>query len=557
MKPFFWILILFQVGTIHAQQKSVIASNGVVVSVDDYASNVGVQVLKKGGNAVDAAVATAFALAVTYPIAGNIGGGGFMVIRLANGETIGIDYREMAPAKSTSKMFLNKDGSVDSVKSEVGYLVAGVPGTVRGLELAWKEYGKLPWADLIQPAIDLAENGFAINERFNKDVAEYEAELKLFPETRKTFFKSDGSRYKTGEIFVQKNLAQTLRSISQQGALAFYEGEIAEKLVKDFERHGGILTMNDLKNYHAVKREPLKGAYRGYDIIGMPPPSSGGLTLIEMLNILEYFELKKDNKHYEQSLHIITETMRHAFFDRQRWQGDADFVKVPFDTLMSEEYAAKISKIINREKASSSLEWHRKFVEENEQTTHFSIIDKDGNAVSNTYTIEDAFGSKAIATDLGFLLNNEMHDFNIEPDQPNYAGGYGGNPNVIQPKKRMLSSMCPVIVLKDGKPFLITGSPGGRRIINSVLQVIIGVIDFDLSLREAVDHRRISHNWLPDQLWVEQGMDTAIVKNLQKRGHTIVWKKFIGDTHSILVDPLSGQYYGEADTRRNGAAIGY
>lgn len=557
MKRFFWIVIVLQIGTISAQQKSVVAENGVVVSVDDYASTVGVNILKKGGNAVDAAVATAFALAVTYPIAGNIGGGGFMLIRLADGKTAGIDYRETAPAKSTPNMFLRKDGSVDSVKSEVGYLVAGVPGTVRGLELAWKEYGSLPWSDLIEPAIELAEKGFAVNGTFVQDVTDYENELKLFPETKKTFFKADGSRYKAGEILIQKNLAKALRLIAENGASAFYEGEIAEKLVNDFQKHGGILTLEDLKNYRAVKREPLKGTYRGYDIIGMPPPSSGGLTLIEMLNILENFELKEDSLRYEQSLHIMAETMRHAFFDRQRWQGDADFVHVPVDTLLSKEYAKKIARNINQKKASSSIEWYRKFAEENEQTTHFSIVDKAGNVVSNTYTIEDAFGSKAVATGLGFLLNNEMHDFNIEPDRPNFAGGYGGNPNVIQPKKRMLSSMCPVIVLKNGKPFLVTGSPGGRRIINTVLQIITGVIDFDWSLREAVDQPRTSHNWLPDQLWAERGLDASIIDGLEKRGHTIIWKKFIGDAHSIMVDPVTGKYYGEADPRRSGAALGY
>jgi gamma-glutamyltranspeptidase/glutathione hydrolase len=538
-----------------SQQKSVLAQRGAVVSVDEYASKIGVAILKKGGNAVDAAVATAFALAVTYPQAGNIGGGGFMLIRLKNGESVTIDYREKAPMKAHARMFLKPDGSVDTVSSNYGYLVAGIPGTVRGLETAWKKYGKLPWKELVMPAVELAENGFALNPVFAAYFESNRDKLSKFEETRKIFFKENEQGYKASEILIQKDLARTLRAIADGGANAFYEGPLADAMVEEITKNGGIWTKEDLRDYASVIREPIRGTYRGYEILSMPPPSSGGIVLSEILNVLENFELKRNDA---ETQHLIAEAMRFGFFDRARYLGDPDFVNIPVEHLTSKDYAKSLSKRIKRNKVLSSESLSQEGFPESSETTHFSVIDAEGNAVSNTYTLEDWFGSCAVVKGFGFLLNNEMHDFNIEPDVFSFRGQKDHNQNLIEPGKRMLSSMTPTIVLKNGKPFLITGSPGGKTIINTVAQMIIAMTDYKLTLREAVDLPRLNHTWKPDRISIEKGRWSGeIISELQAKGHKITEVDFIGDAHSIWIDPVSGEIYGEADTRRYGWAEGY
>ncbi len=537
------------------QKKSIVAQRGAVVSVDEFASKIGVSILKKGGNAVDAAVATAFALAVTYPQAGNIGGGGFMMIRTKNGEAVAIDYREKAPMKAHARMFLRPDGTLDTMLSDYGYLVAGIPGTVRGLETAWKKYGKSPWRELVMPAVELAENGFVLNPVFAAYLESNRSNLSRYDETRKIFFKEDGQAYRAGELLVQKDLARTLRAIADHGADAFYEGPLADAMAEEIARNGGIWTIEDLRNYGAVVRTPVRSTYRGLEIISMPPPSSGGIAVIEMLNILENFELKPG---HAETYHLIAESMRLTFFDRARFLGDPDFVKVPVDRLISKSYAKDLSKVIDIRKTRSSEELASEDYPEISETTHFSVIDAEGNIVSNTYTLEDWFGSCAVVKGLGFLLNNEMHDFNIEPDVYGFTGQKEHNKNLIEPGKRMLSSMTPTIVLKNGKPFLVTGSPGGKTIINTVAQIIVAMTDYHLSLRGSVDQPRLSQTWKPDRILIERGRwHPEVISQLRAKGHKIEETEFIGDAHSIWIDPKSGLIYGEADTRRYGWAEGY
>lgn len=541
-------------------QLSVKARNGAVVSIDKYASQAGVRILKAGGNAVDAAVATAFALAVTHPFAGNIGGGGFMLIRLANGETVGIDYREMAPALSTPGMFLKPDGTVDTEKTNFGYLAAGVPGTVKGMETAWKLYGSLPWKKLLEPAIALAGNGIFLNsfdaailERNKKDLARY-------PETVKTYFKADGRPYTSQDLLIQKDLAETLKVIARRGAKAFYEGKMADQIIRDFQANGGILTKKDLKNYQVKIRRPLTTTYQGYEVIGMPPPSSGGISILEMLNVLSQHQLNPKKPLDPQNLHLLVETMRYVFLDRTRYLGDPDFVEVPVAKLASTGHARAIAQRLNLAKATPSEQLYQNVSvqEENMETTHFSVIDKAGNMVSNTYTLEEALGSKAVVKGLGFLLNNEMHDFNINPLQANIQGGLGSNPNGIEPHKRMLSSMSPTLILKEGKPYLITGSPGGRTIINTVLQMILATTTYGLTLHEAMRLPRLSHHWMPDLVYVEkEGWDPALLQALKDKGHQLMEVDMLGDLHSIRINPDTGEYEAEADPRRAGWAEGY
>ena len=550
-------IVLFSISDSFSQQKSAIAKQATVVSVDEFGSKAGIAIMKKGGNAVDAAVATAFALAVTYPQAGNIGGGGFMLIRMNNGETAAIDYREKAPMRSHARMFLNPDGSLDTLSSNYGYLVAGIPGTVRGLELAWKKYGKLPWKDLVMPAVELAEKGFKLSPQFAAYLESNRDYLSMFDETKKMFFSTSGEAYQGGELLIQKELGRTLRMIAEGGADAFYNGPLAEAMIEDVTKNGGIWTKQDLKDYQAIVREPVYGTYRGYEVIGTPPPTSGGIILNEMLNILENYDLRKNDA---ESKHLMAEAMRLGFFDRLKYMGDADFVAVPSDSLLSKGYAKTLSKKIDKNKAASSDELGGDGVTINEstETTHFSVIDPEGNAVSNTYTLEEWFGSGAVVKGLGFLLNNEMHDFNMEPDVKKFRNQTEHSPNLIEPGKRMLSSMAPTILLKDGKLFLVTGSPGGKTIINTVMQIIIGLVDHDLTLRDAIDRPRFSHTWKPDRISIERNLwNERILSELRSKGHKFAEVDFLGDAHSIWIDPKSGLIYGEADTRRYGWAEGY
>lgn len=546
--------------TSSAQQYTVTAKNGVVVSIDKYASQVGVEILKQGGNAIDAAVATAFALAVTHPFAGNIGGGGFMLIKLQSGEEVAIDYREMAPEKATPEMFLKPDGTVDLDKSNYGYLVAGVPGTVKGLETAWKNYGKLPWKKLVEPAIALAEHGIYLNKYDAQELAKNQAHLVRYPESRKIFFKSATETYSSGDLWRQPDLAKTLKLIARRGAKTFYFGSIASKIAADFKKNNGILTKSDLKKYEVKIRQPLKGTFKNYEILGMPPPASGGVGVIELLNILEHVSLNTQEPLDPQNLHLLIEAMRYVYLDRTKFLGDPDFGQVPVAKLIVKSYGQVLAEQLNPDSATSSesLTQNISTFDENMETTHFSVADQYGNVVSNTFTLEEAFGSKAVVTGLGFLLNNEMHDFNINPQQANIRGGLGTNPNGIAPFKRMLSSMAPTMVLKDGKPILLTGSPGGRTIVNTVLQMILGTTIYNLSLEQTIQLPRLSHHWMPDVVYYEKNRwREEVLEALRQKGHTLTEVNFLGDAQSIWIDPLTGEFTGVSDDRRAGWAAGY
>ncbi len=550
------------------------AKEGCVASADRLASVVGAEILKKGGNAVDAAVGVALALAVTYPAAGNLGGGGFMIIRMADGRTSAIDYREIAPSLASRDMYLDKDGKVIPKSSTVGYLAVGVPGTVAGLALALEKYGSMKWADLVAPAHKLALEGFPVSYELanllstNKDlVARFPSGstgprdlLNQFPESKKIFLKN-GEYYQPGEILKQPELAKTLERLQTEGPAEFYQGRTADLIVEDMKKHGGIITKEDLKNYRPVIREPLKGSYRGYEIITMPPPSSGGIALIEMLNILETFDLSALGFNSMERNHLIIESMRLAFADRAEFLGDPDFVKVPSRELTSKKYAEELRKFIKSSKANTSKEIKagQALRYESDSTTHFSVVDKMGNAVSNTYTLNGGYGSGATVTGAGFLLNNEMDDFASKVGVPNDYGLIQGNANSIAASKRPLSSMTPTILVKDGKLFLVIGSPGGPTIINTVLQVIINVIDHNMNIQQAIDAPRFHHQWLPDAVVVEPyGFSSDLINLLKAKGHNFSEKSgYIGNAQGVMVDK-TGIRLGGSDSRgADSAAIGH
>ena len=543
------------------KELEVVGRNGMVVSVDRFASQVGIDILKKGGNAVDAAVAVGLALAVTYPFAGNIGGGGFMIIRFPEtGESVAVDFREMAPGQATQDMYLNEEGEIERSKSVAGHLAVGIPGTVKGFDLVLKTYGRLSWKEVIEPAVRLADEGFALTEDRASSFNRMRERNGNFAELIKVFSKPDGTDFEEGDIFVQQELAESLRQIAEEGPDAFYEGKIADMIAKDMEKHGGLITKEDLANYKAHIRKPLKGNYRGFEIVSMPSPSSGGTALIEMLNILEGFELGKMKRYAPQTVHLIAETMKLAFLDRARHLGDGDFVTLPVERLISKEYAESVRKKIRFEKAVPSKELGEDILtlEKGSDTTHYSVIDSDGLAVSTTYTLNNGFGSKVIAEGTGILLNDEMDDFNSKSGYTNDRGSIGTDANLIRPYKRMLSSMTPTLVVKDGKTLMITGSPGGRTIINTVLNIIINVIDFDMNIQDAVAAARMDHEWMPDRLSIEEFVvSKRLQRSLESLGHTLRKVSRQGDAHSIFIDPVSGLYVGAADKRTNGWAIGY
>ncbi|MEK7380451.1 MAG: gamma-glutamyltransferase [Gemmatimonadota bacterium] len=542
-----------------AQDRPAVASRqGLVVSANTIASDIGAGVLARGGNAVDAAVATAFALAVTYPWAGNIGGGGFMIIQPARGEATTIDYRERAPGKSTPTMYLGADGEIDRSLTTSGYLAPGVPGTVRGLALAHRKYGKLPWRELVMPSVRLAERGFtipaSIAASLNQAVA---GRMSQFPASIAAYGKPGGGTWAGGDTLRLPDLARTLKAIAEQGPDAFYTGWIADRIVDDMARHGGLITREDLAGYQPVERAPVKGNYRGHDIISMPPPSSGGVALIEMLNILEHFNLDQRQRYDATTVHLVIKAMRRAYLDRARWLGDPDFVEVPVARLTDKRYAATLAAGIDTTRATVSTALGADIVAaatapEPEETTHFSVVDADGMTVSNTYTLEGGYGSYVVVEGAGFLLNNEMGDFNKKPGVTTTTGDIGTPANLIASGKRMLSSMTPTIVRKNGRTVLVTGSPGGRSIINTALAVVLGVTAFELDARHAVDAQRINHQWLPDQTSIEGGALTPeVLAALRAMGHDIreVARFGVGDAHSITIDPATGTAHGAADSR--------
>lgn len=527
------------------------AQHGMVASVDAMATQVGVDILRQGGNAVDAAIAVGFALAVTHPQAGNLGGGGFMLLRTASGRTAAIDFREMAPARASRDMFLDKQGNADSKLSLTSHLASGTPGTVAGFALAAKKYGTLPLRTLLAPAIKLARDGIIVNDALADDLATYGKEnLINHANSRAIFYKADGKPYQKGDRLVQKNLARSLQLIAQQGADAFYTGRIADEIAGEMAQHGGLIGKADLAAYRAVERKPVSGTYRGYEVFSMPPPSSGGIHIVQILNILENFDLAKWGFGSADAMQVMAEAEKYAYADRSEYLGDPDFVKVPQQALTSKAYARTLAQQIDVSKArpSSEVKPGKLAPYESNQTTHFSVVDKAGNAVAVTYTLNTYFGSGIVAGNSGILMNNEMDDFSAKPGTPNVYGLVGGEANAIQPAKRPLSSMSPTIVAKEGKTWLVTGSPGGSRIITTVLQMVVNSIDFGMNVAEATNAPRFHHQWLPDQLRVEKGFSPDTLRLLEAKGQHVKVLPAMGSTQSIMIGP-DGMRYGASDPR--------
>ncbi|EAY1186391.1 gamma-glutamyltransferase [Salmonella enterica subsp. diarizonae] len=526
------------------------ATQGMVASVDVMATQVGVDILKQGGNAVDAAVAVGYALAVTHPQAGNLGGGGFMLLRTKDGATTAIDFREMAPAGATRDMFLDEQGNPDSKKSLTSPLASGTPGTVAGLSLALEKYGSLPLNSVVRPAIKLAQEGFIVNDALADDLKTYGSEVLPHHENSKAIFWKDGEPLKKGDKLVQQDLANSLTMIAENGPDAFYKGEIARQIAQQMQQNGGLITTDDLAAYQAVERTPVSGEYRGYQIFSMPPPSSGGIHIVQILNILENFDMNKYGFGSADAIQIMAEAEKYAYADRSEYLGDPDFVNVPWQALTSKTYAKSIAGQIdiNKAKLSSEIRPGKLAPYESDQTTHFSVVDKDGNAVAVTYTLNTTFGTGIVAGNTGILLNNQMDDFSAKPGVPNVYGLVGGEANAVGPKKRPLSSMSPTIVVKDGKTWLVTGSPGGSRIITTVLQMVVNTIDFGMNVAEATNAPRFHHQWLPDELRVEKGFSPDTLKLLEQKGQKVALKEAMGSTQSIMVGP-DGELYGASDPR--------
>jgi gamma-glutamyltranspeptidase/glutathione hydrolase len=535
---------------------AVVSRNGLVVSASDLASDIGAGVLARGGNAVDAAVATGFALAVTYPFAGNLGGGGFMIVRTRGGKTTAIDYREKAPARSTPTMYLGADGAIMPALTSSGYLAPGVPGTVRGLALAHKKFGRLAWKDVVQPAAELAERGFPMAGSLARSLnAELRGPMQRFPASVAAYGKAGGESWSEGDRLVLSDLAKSLRAIATEGPDAFYRGWIADRIAADMADHGGLITKGDLAAYRAKTRPPIKMSFLGYEIVSMPPPSSGGVALAEALNMLESLGIQRTARLSTQALHLEVEAMRRAFLDRARFLGDADFVNVPIKRLISKRHARELIATVDPARASKSVDLGRDIVTtpqvpEPAETTHFSVLDREGMAVANTYTLEGGYGSHVVIAGTGILLNNEMGDFNKKPGTTDLAGNIGTAANVIAPGKRMLSSMTPTIVTRQRNVVLITGSPGSRTIINTVLSIVLDVTAWGLTGPEAVAAPRLDHEWLPDRVTIEAGgVGPDVVRALEAMGHEVRMQGQQGSAQSIWIDPATGTPMGVPDMR--------
>ena len=536
----------------------VVANNGMVATEQELASRIGLDILKAGGNAVDAAVGIGFALAVALPNAGNLGGGGFMMVHDAKtGKSVALDFREVAPLKATRNMYLDDKGNVINGKSLYTHYAVGVPGTVAGMEHALKKWGTMPLDKVIAPSIALAEKGFPVSETLAKILRQEQKNMGKWPTTTEIFWK-DGAPLKRGDLLVQKDLAQSMRLIAQQGAKAFYEGAIAQKIAAEMAPHAGAVTLQDLREYKVAEREPVRGTYRGHEVVTMPPPSSGGTHLVQILNMLEQWPLAQWGQNSAQTLHHMAESSKLAYADRSEYLGDPDFVKIPLKGLTSKRYAESLAKTIdpNRARPAKEIKPGQPQPYESDQTTHYSVVDKAGNAVAVTYTLNTNFGSGIVAKGTGILLNNEMDDFAAKPGVANAYGLVGGDANAVAAKKRPLSSMTPTLVLKDGKPTLVTGSPGGARIITTVLQTVVNTIDFGNNPAEAAAAPRVHHQWTPDELRVEKGLSPDTLALLKQRGHNIAVKPSMGRTQTIQI--RNGQLYGYSDPRNpDGQTLGY
>lgn len=547
------LLTLLLFVSIASARNPVRERKAMVVAQEARATDAGVEVLKNGGNAIDAAVAVAFALAVTHPTAGNLGGGGFLLYRSAKGETMFFDFREKAPAKATHDMYLDANGN-PTRDSILGWRAAGVPGTVHGLETAHKKYGTRPWPELIAPAIKLAQ-GFPLPYSLSHSM-ESSKNLAMFPESKR-IYQRNGKFYQKDEVFIQPELGRTLQRIAKGGAKEFYEGETARKLAAEMAANGGIVTLDDLKSYKTAERKPLTGAYRGYDIITAPPPSSGGLGILQMMGVLEGSDYKKSGPGSAAAIHYVAEAMRRYYADRSEHLADPDFFKVPVSGLINKQYTAKLRATINPDRASTSDEVRpgNPSMKESTETTHFNIVDAEGNAVALTYTLNGSYGSGVTVPGLGFLLNNEMDDFAAKPGVPNMFGLVQGEANSVGPHKRPLSSMTPTIILKDGKVFMVVGAPGGSRIITGVLQVILNVIDFGMNAQEAIDAPRFHHQWRPDRLSLEKGISPDTIALLKQRGHDIDTISGVALVETIVAE--KGWLAGGSDRRAYGKAAGF
>jgi len=531
------------------------ARQAIVVSAESHATRIGVDVLRNGGNAVDAAVAVGFSLAVTHPRAGNLGGGGFMLIRMTNGDSTFLDFRERAPGKAHSGMYLGKKDRTTN-ESFVGYRAVGVPGTVRGLAVALSKYGTRPWVELLTPALKLARDGFPVSDELAHDLAN-NGRLSLFPESKR-IFQRNGNLFKSGETLRQVDLAKTISRLRAEGPDEFYVGQTAQLIVDDMKRHGGLITLSDLKGYKPVERKPLEGVYRGYGILSAPPPSSGGVGILQMLNMLEGSSFEQADPGSALAIHHVAEVMRRFFADRAQFFGDTDFVKVPIAGLVDKEYANKRRASIDMNRATTSHQVlaGRPPGPEATETTHYSIVDRAGNAVAVTYTLNGSFGSGVTAFGTGVLLNNEMDDFTTRPGKPNFFGLLQSRKNLIEPGKRPLSAMTPTIVTRERKPFLVLGAAGGPRIISVVLQAITNVVDFKMNIQQAVDFPRFHHQWMPDELQLEnQRFSPDEITLLRERGHKIVFCKPMARMMAIELD--GGWLYGAPDSRSEGLAAGY
>lgn len=536
------------------------ARQGMVATSHTLATDLALQVLKEGGNAIDASVTAGFALAVTQPRSGNIGGGGFLLYSPGDGAAPeAIDYRETAPAAASETMFQDEDGNVVNQLSRFSHQAAGVPGTVAGLALALERHGTIALSDALAPAIRLARDGFVVPHRFTEGLEQARDRLQRWPATKATFYRGDGSAPQPGDVFKQPELAATLQRIADHGVKGFYEGETARLIVDEMQRHDGLITLDDLKNYQPAIRKPVYGSYRGFDIFSMSPPSSGGTHIIQILNILEHFPLGELGHNSADTLHHMAEAMKLAYADRSEYLGDTDFVEVPLSGLVSKDYAAALQKGIDPNKArpASDIKPGQPAAWESPETTHFSVVDRWGNAVSNTYTINFSYGSGITVAGAGFLLNNEMDDFSAKPGEANAYGLIGGEANKIEPGKRMLSSMSPTIVRKGARNYLVTGSPGGSRIITTTLQVLMNVIDHNMNIQTAVAAPRIHHQWMPDEIRIEQGISPDTIRLLEAKGHKVTTSNAMGAIQSIMIGD-DGTLYGGADPRRStSSAMGF